>query len=211
MAACAAVFALVLFALWWRRDGVVGRGEAGPPAVEAARGSGIALVSRLDSVRWDLAGTPNPGEGTIVSPGRVQVFSGRVVVSFFSGVMLTLEGPADVDLQSISRVFCRFGKLRAKVPPGAEGFVIRSAGSAVVDMGTELGVNVEAGGKTRVMVFEGRAEAALLDASGSPVHTRIVGPSHAFDIDPAANHIVETSAQQGFAQPPESSIAPAGT
>ena len=33
-------------------------------------------------------------------------------IAFLSGVMLTLEGPADVDLVAIDRIFCRRGKLR---------------------------------------------------------------------------------------------------
>jgi hypothetical protein len=209
VAACAAVIAVALVAFWWRREAAIAPRQVGVPVVEVARGPGIALVSQLDSVQWELAGMPNPGEGTILSPGRVHIFSGRVVVSFFSGVMLTLEGPADVDLLSFNRVFCRFGKLRAQVPPGAEGFVIRSPGSAVVDMGTELGVNVDASGKTRVMVFEGKAEAALLDASGSPMRTQIVGQSHAFEIDPSTNQIVEaTASPEGFTSPPGGEVAP---
>ena len=76
-------------------------------------------------------------------------------------------------------------------------------------MGTELGVNVDAGGKTRVMVFEGKAEAALLDASGSPMRTQIVGQSHAFDIDPATHQIVEaTASPEGFTSPPGGEAAP---
>ena len=80
---------------------------------------------------------------------------------------LTVEGPADVDLVSLDRVFCRRGKLRARVPEGAEGFVVASVESAVIDQGTEFGLNVGADGKSQVMVFEGQAEAALLDASGA--------------------------------------------
>jgi hypothetical protein len=209
LAACAAVVAMVLVTFWWRRDVAIAPVQTGAPVVDVDSGPGIAVVARLDSVRWSNASTANPREGTVVVPGRVQIASGWVIVSFFSGVTLTLEGPADVDLLSINRVYCRFGRLRAKVPPGAEGFVIRSPGSAVVDMGTELALNVEVGGKTQVMVFEGKAEAALLDVTGSPMRTQVVGQSHAFDIDPAANHIVEAFARpEGFAQAPESNTAP---
>src|SRR5436309_2937317 len=84
------------------------------------------------------------------------------------------RGQADVDLVAIDRVFCRRGKLRARVPEGAEGFVIASPESAVVDRGTEFAVNVDADGRSRVFVFEGLAEAALLDPGGSPKLTQIV-------------------------------------
>ena len=61
-----------------------------------------------------------------------------------------MEGPADLELIAIDRVFCRRGRLRTRVPDGAEGFVVSGPGSAVMDLGTEFALNVEADGKARV-------------------------------------------------------------
>src|SRR5581483_6056356 len=119
---------------------------------------------------------------SILMPGnRFRLRAGRASLSFFSGVTLTLEGPADVELIAMDRVFCHRGRLRARVPAGAEGFVVASPGSAVVDLGAEFGLNVEADGTAQVMVFEGVAEAALLDAAGSPKQTQLVEQSEAFE------------------------------
>jgi hypothetical protein len=164
-----------------------------PPAVGSP--SGLALLVMLEAAQWEPAQAGPPQHGAVLAPGRLQLRSGRAVLSFFSGVTLTLEGPADVDLIAIDRVFCRRGKLRARVPAGAEGFVIASPGSAVVDMGTEFALNVEADGKARVMVFEGAAEAALLDAAGAPTRTQVVEQSKSFDLDPHTGRIAEAVAQ----------------
>jgi hypothetical protein len=120
--------------------------------------------------------------------------SGTATLAFLRGVTLTVEGPADIDLVAIDRVFCRQGRLRAHVPPGAEGFIVASPESAVADLGTEFGLNVEANGKSHVMVFQGSAEAALLDAAGAPEHLRILGQSEAIELDPRSGRIAMVAA-----------------
>ncbi len=94
-----------------------------------------------------------------------------------------------------------------RVPKGAEGFVVATPGSAFVDLGTELGLNVEADGKSRIMVFEGSAEAALLDAAGLPKRTQLVARSKAFELDSHASRIEETVAEpSGFVAAPSLTI-----
>ena len=53
-------------------------------------------------------------------------------LAFFSGVVLTVEGPAELQLLSAERVFFHYGKLRARVLPGAEGFTV---GKSLVSVG----------------------------------------------------------------------------
>jgi hypothetical protein len=169
----------------------------------------VAMVIELAAARWDAsAGTP-PTAGQMLGARRLFLTSGRATLAFASGVTLTLEGPADVDLVSIDRVFCRQGRLRARVPEGAKGFVVASPGSAVVDLGTEFGLNVGADGRARVFVFEGAAEAALLDAEGSPKLTQIVERSKAFELDPRSGRIDEAEARpDGFVPAPKLAAQP---
>jgi hypothetical protein len=118
--------------------------------------------------------------------------------------MLTMEGPADLELVSIDRVFCHRGRLRARVPQGAEGFVVAAPGSSVVDLGTEFALNVEDDGRARVMVFEGEAEAAVLGAAGTSERSQLVEQSKAFDIDPLKGDITEAVASiEGFVTSPD--------
>ena len=215
-AACVAPLLIGGYLLGWRpevaprrvrsvavvdREGpAVGKWLTGPAPAPGL----LALVIKLDGTHWEPSPVdgPAPAEGSVLAAGCLRLREGRATLSFFSGVTLTIEGPADLDLISVDRVFCRRGRLRARVPKGAEGFVVATPGSAVVDLGTEFGLNVEADGKARIMVFEGSAEAALLDASGSPRRTQLVVRSKAFEIDSPHGRIEETVAEpSGFVAP----------
>ena len=127
---------------------------------------GFAVVIQLDGAEWEPGNGRRPSEGDLLAAGRLVLRSGRMTLGLLSGVTLTVEGPADLELLSIDRVHCRRGKLRTRVPRGAEGFIVSTPGSAVVDLGTEFGLNVADDGKAQLMVFKGEAEAAVLNAAG---------------------------------------------
>lgn len=169
-----------------------------PRSATVAPGEDLALLLELERVGVGVGvarADSLPKKGALLRAGRFQLDSGRATLALFSGVTLTVEGPADLDLVAFDRVFCRHGKLRARVPKGAEGFVVTLPSAAVVDLGTEFGLNVEADGTSRVMVFEGLAEAALLDEGGAPGRTQLVQRGKSFAIDPRAGQIGETTAR----------------
>lgn len=189
-------------ALWWGSDG----GRSGSPRSEPSTGhdrDALAVVLRLVDAVWEPSDAPGPAEGRPVPAGRLRLRSGVATLGIVNGVTLTLEGPADVDLVSVDRVFCRRGKLRTRVPKGAEGFVVASPSSAVVDLGTEFALNVGDDGRARVMVFEGVAEAALLGASGEPRHSQLIERDRAFDLDAGVGRIREAAIRpEAFAPAP---------
>jgi hypothetical protein len=165
--------------------------------------TGLAMVIRLDGVIWEPASGPNPAEGDVLAPGRLRLRSGRAVVSMLTGVILDVEGPADLDLLDSGRVFCRRGRLRTRVPAGAEGFLVLGPSSAVVDLGTEFGLNVAPDGKISGKVFQGKLEAALLGESGTSQRSYFLDaaspPSHnAFAIDARAGSIEAVAAPGDF-------------
>ena len=203
-AAACLVSALTLgLSAWGRRD--LGRDLARAPSPPDGLETGgrlvvrdrlpLAVVVKLVDARWEMTDDAAPVVGRPLPSGRLRLRSGSATLAYVNGVLLTIEGPADVDLISVDRVFCRQGKLRSRVPKGAEGFVIASPSSAVIDLGTELAVNVDADGRSRVMVFEGAAEAALLSGSGTPRRSQIVEKSKAFDLDPRTGRIEESEAR----------------
>src|SRR5262249_6696147 len=101
------------------------------------------------------------------------------------------------------RVYCRRGRIRARVPAGAEGFLVLGPSSAVVDLGTEFGLNVEPEGKLRGEIFRGKLEAALLSASGTPQRSFFLdaaqAPSRkAFEIDARAGSIEAVATSGDF-------------
>ncbi|AGA31610.1 LamG-like jellyroll fold domain-containing protein [Singulisphaera acidiphila] len=176
-----------------RRAGPTGLGtisDSKPsyPKVDVTRG--IALVVKLEGLQWESTDHAHPSEGDILAGGRLRFRSGRLFLSMFTGVSLVVEGPADVELLSFDKVHVRSGRLRARVPEGAEGFVVSGPGSAVVDLGTEFGLNIGSDGKMQGKVFKGRVEAALLNEVGTYRRSRMMDPkSHGFNIDPQAEVI----------------------
>jgi hypothetical protein len=68
-----------------------------------------------------------------------------------------LEGPAEFELVSSGEATCRRGKLSAQVPPLARGFKINTPSGAVVDLGTEFGLEVNEA-TAEVHVFQGEVE-----------------------------------------------------
>lgn len=164
------------------------------PTTEVSK---IATVIQLDGVQWESDCEPLD-EGEAVRPGRLRLRAGRLTLAFFSGVSLTVEGPADLELLAAERVFFHYGKLRARVSPGAEGFTVATAGYEVVDLGTEFGLNREPGGKSRVMVFEGEASVSLLGKDGRSVHGALIQWQRSVEVDPDGGGI-----QSVFPQPEE--------
>jgi hypothetical protein len=162
----------------------------------------VAVVVRSAGARWESGNGRDPVEGDLLPKGRLRVREGRMILSMLNGVTVVVEGPADFELLSIDRIACNSGKLRARVPEGAEGFVISGPGSAVVDLGTEFGVNVKSDGKSRGKVFEGEVEAAVLGSFGTLRHSQVVKKENeAFEIDPGSGLIGPLTGQEDFVAP----------
>jgi len=149
-AAAAAVLAALLYSASVR-----------PPRPETPGLSyeGCAVLTRALDTHWE--GTA-PAVGAVLPKRRLALEAGVVQVEFFSGARVILEGPADFELVSSNEGLCRYGKLRAFVPPQAQGFTIRTADLKLVDRGTEFGLRLDRGGAAEVHVFQGLVE----------VHTR---------------------------------------
>lgn len=118
--------------------------------------SGVAVITQSVDARWSSETAPQAGD--TLSPGMLKLESGLVIVEFYSGVTAILEGPAELEVVSARRALCRRGRLRARVPPQAEGFVLELPQVEVVDLGTEFGVQVDADGSAQVHVFNGKVE-----------------------------------------------------
>ena len=174
------------------------------PFPKADATTGLAMITRLDEVVWK-PDEPHPSEGDVVGAGRLRLISGHATLSMLTGVVLDVEAPADFEILKTDRVFFHHGRVRARVPAGAEGFLVLGPRWAVVDLGTEFAINVDVDGKLIGRVFKGRAEAALLTAAGSPERSYLmdstdIGSSTAVEID-ARTGLLEPIADPGdFAQ-----------
>jgi len=144
LAAAAALVGVLVLALFMKRTE--------PPGLSY---EGCAILTKSLETRWEGSG---PGVGSVLPKGRLAFESGVIQVEFFSGARVILEGPADFELVSTNEGFCRHGKLRAFVPPQAQGFTVRAGTLTLVDRGTEFGLRLDRSGDAEVHVFQGRVE-----------------------------------------------------
>jgi hypothetical protein len=163
-----------------------------PGPGEQPAGLELATVIELEGVEWTAESVPLE-QGGIVRTGRLSFRSGRLTLAFFTGVSLTVEGPADLELRTPERVFCHCGKLRARVPRGAEGFTVLASGCEVMDLGTEFGLNLEPDGKANLMVFEGEVALSVVDRNRRPVHSAVVEEPKSVEVYPGVARIQEVT------------------
>jgi hypothetical protein len=104
-------------------------------------------------------------KGTLVSPGTIELKSGRLELSFFSGARVTLEGPCSFQLKSDFRATLSHGRLTADVPPQAIGFTIHTPSGQLRDLGTAFAVSVSRKGDADVHVFDGVVEASPVNST----------------------------------------------
>jgi hypothetical protein len=200
LGALAAAALAAAFLVMWLRP----RPEPAGPAAAPVTPPYVAVVVKLDGAVWEPSEQAPPSEGSPLATGQHRLRAGRVTLTFFNGVMLSLQGPADLDLISVERIFCQQGKLRARVPAGAQGFTVLAPGAAVVDLGTEFGLNVATEGKAELMVFEGKAEVSVLNAEGHTLSSELLNAAQAVEVDPGAGRIRDlAAAPEQFVAAPE--------
>jgi hypothetical protein len=173
LGAASGVFAaLLLFfslRLMWKKD------DREPDFIRP----GVALLTRASEAQW-----LNPSDaylpGQVLRAGWVRLKAGAIQLEFIRGARVILEGP--VELQLISENECRLhsGKLRAYVPEPAHGFLVRSNGFDVTDLGTEFGCSVRPGEASEVHVFDGLVS---LELAGHPELGRQLHEKQALWID----------------------------
>ena len=125
--------------------------KAVPPVAEISNVSRDALWLKKDqSIQI----------GTALEAGQLALASGVVELTFSSGARIVAEAPVNLELLSADRVRVHSGKVVANVPEQALGFTIFSGAAAIVDLGTEFGVETDAEGSSSIHVLDG--EVALV-------------------------------------------------
>jgi hypothetical protein len=114
----------------------------------------VATLAGASGCKWD-SGTLPTEEGARLGAGRLRLAEGIARITFDNGVTVTVEAPADLELVSGQRCVLHAGRLVAKVPPPAIGFVVDTPTAVLHDLGTEFGVNVRGEEGSDVQVFEG--------------------------------------------------------
>ncbi|KAA5545892.1 hypothetical protein FYK55_02965 [Roseiconus nitratireducens] len=128
--------------------------------------AGHAMLHRSVSVQWAKNTRPYR-DGDVIPNGRLRFDAGIAEIEFFCGATLTVEGPADLEVQSDWSVKVSQGRLRARVPPAARGFVVHADETEIVDLGTEFALDIDAE-NARVEVLDG--EVALKGGMHDGIH-----------------------------------------
>jgi hypothetical protein len=151
---------------------------------------GCAVLTRVVEPKWEDSAA-GPALGSVLPKRRLSLASGSIQVEFFSGARVILEGPADFELVSTNEGFCRHGKLRAFVPPQAQGFTVRTSTLQLVDRGTEFGLRLDRGGDAELHVFQGKVEVRSRGttqdvAGGKAIHLDAAGAAREISAAPEA-------------------------
>ena len=147
----------------------------------------MATLTGGKGCKWDGGSLPTE-IGVRLPAGRLRLAEGLARFTFANGAEVTLEGPAELDLVSPRRCILHAGRLVAKVPPHAIGFIIDTSTAVIEDLGTEFGVSVSQGHSADVQVFDGRVDVRHR-SSGRLEHMRTgealrFAPRHVAQIDP---------------------------
>ena len=141
-----------------RRQGQIvdGREATGTNSEPESVIAGHATLRRSVDVRWSEKSN-SYREGDVLPAGMLQFDQGVAEIDFFCGATLIVEGPAKLNVESDWSVQVASGRLRANVPPAARGFMVKAAGSTIIDLGTEFALDV--GAETaHVEVIDGEVE-----------------------------------------------------
>ena len=148
----------------------------------------VARVTRSIDCRW-VTGEKWSRDGAFLTAGQLlELESGLVEIEFSSGASVVLQGPARFITSAPKNSRLDYGKLTAIVPEEAEGFVVRTPGMDVVDLGTEFGVAVETNQKTDVHVFKGVVEMEAATKSGQKKTVRLK-KNEAAEYDTASGNV----------------------
>lgn len=150
--------AITMIAIWsWPRPDPTKADKTHAPA--ASRTEFVARLTGLKDVAW--ANDPaSPAVGDFLRRGRrLNLSSGFAEVTFDSGAVLLLQGPASLDVNSAWDSTLRSGTVRANVPPQALGFRVSNSAVEVVDLGTAFSMVANSEGGADVYVLQGEVEA----------------------------------------------------
>ena len=106
--------------------------------------------------------------GKAIGAGRVSILDGALELTLKNGVVITLEGPADLDLGGEMESFLHDGSAVVRMPEGTDGFRLKTATADVLDLGTEFAVKASHGFFTDVQVYEGAVIATGRSSGTAP-------------------------------------------
>src|SRR5262249_25961196 len=118
----------------------------------------LGTLTAAKSCKWEAGSLPTE-DGAQLSAGRLRLAEGIARIVFTNGAEITIEAPADLELVAVERCILHAGRLVAKVPAQASGFIVDTPTAVLKDLGTEFGVHVKDARTADVQVFNGIVDA----------------------------------------------------
>lgn len=183
-----AAAAVLLVAFIWR--GLIAPSPTSPAAqIEVA-----TLVDARDC-RWK--GEKIFQEDERLTHEVMHLQSGVALIEFDAGARLALTGPASLEIKDRNSARLLHGAASVRCEDGAEGFILLTPTSTVIDLGTEFGVAVSPDGATAVEVLDGVVEVAgALPPSNAT--TRVLGAGEAIKLNADGSDRMATARSEGW-------------
>lgn len=171
-----AALLLVSLAAWWlaagsRPDRDQDGHTAGPSSddqnVESSVEVSAAKITGLNTRTGTFGGT-TVALGQRLEAGLLECLDGSIDITFDSGAIIKLQGPASLRIESEIRASLIAGAITANVPEPAHGFEILTPSSFLRDLGTTFSVRVIDDQATDLHVLDGLVEAMPVGGGSFP-------------------------------------------
>ncbi|GHC44979.1 LamG-like jellyroll fold domain-containing protein [Roseibacillus persicicus] len=121
---------------------------------------GIAVISHTSEAVWGSDSSVSRTSiraGAPIGKGIIELYEGIVQIDFYSGAVLTIEGPARLNLKSPKMARVEYGTLRGHIPSPASGFILRNAHFQVEGVGGEFGLMCQEDGSAKLHILAGNS------------------------------------------------------
>lgn len=177
ISAATAALLLVSIAAWWlaagprtnlAQDDKILANNTVSQSIDSPVELSSAKITSLKTNSATFAGTAVT-LGQRLKTGLLECQDGSIDITFDSGAIIKLQGPASMHIESEIRASLIAGSMTANVPEAAHGFEILTPSSFLRDLGTTFSVRVLDDQTTDLHVLEGLVEAMpARSASFSP-------------------------------------------
>ncbi len=137
-------------------------GDRGPqPEVAQAPPTVVDTVARITGqheCRWVSQNKSVEPATDLYLGEHVEIAAGLLEITYHSGSSVIVEGPATLVVSGRNASDLRRGRLVARVPQKARGFVVSTPSGTITDLGTEFGAQVLADGSVQVAVLSGEVQ-----------------------------------------------------
>jgi hypothetical protein len=120
------------------------------------RGIEVATLADSLNAKWEVTGQMiQNGDRFVIKSDSLSLQAGIAKLVFDNGSIIVLEGPAKFQILAEEQIHLNYGRLYAAVSAHAVGFIVSTANSKIIDLGTEFGIQQNIDGDMEIHVLKG--------------------------------------------------------